>query len=44
MTEEEFQKILEKIHGYNIISSKITSDVRPGRENEKWLNVFLRRS
>lgn len=43
MTEEEFQKILEKIHGYSIISSKITSDVRPGRENEKWLNVFLKR-
>ena len=26
-----------------IISSKITSDVRPGSEEEKWLNVFLKK-
>ncbi len=43
MTEEGFRKILEKINGYDIISSKITSDVRLGRENEKWLNIFLRK-
>lgn len=43
MTEEEFKKILEKIPSYKVISSKITSDVRPGRENEKWLSIFLKK-
>ena len=26
-----------------VIESRITGDVRPGRENEKWLNVILRK-
>lgn len=43
MTEEEFSKLLEKMPNYKIISSKVTSDVRPGREEEKWLNIFLKR-
>ena len=27
----------------DIISLKITLDVHSGRENEKWLNIFLKR-
>ena len=29
--------------GLQVASSRITGDVRPGRENEKWLNVILRK-
>ena len=30
--------------GLQVASSRITGDVRPGRENEKWLNVILRKT
>ena len=43
MTKEEFNRLLNEMPNYEIISSKITSDVRPGREEEKWLNIFLKR-
>lgn len=43
MTTDEFNNLLEKMPNYEIVSSKITSDVRPGREEEKWLNVFLKK-
>ena len=31
----------EEFPSLKIISTKITGDIREGRENEKWLNVFL---
>ena len=43
MTKEEYNRLLNEMPNYEIISSKITSDVRPGREEEKWLNIFLKR-
>ena len=43
MTEEDFNKLLSKMPSYKTISSSVTSDIRPGRENEKWLNIFLRK-
>ena len=43
MTEERFEKLLEKVDGLEIEETWITSDVRPGRGEEKWLNLFLRK-
>ncbi len=41
-TEESIKPIL-RMYGFDIIESGITSDIRPGRENEKWTNVIARR-
>ena len=44
MTEERIGALLEKISGLAIEEIWITSDVRPGRGEEQWLNVVLRKS
>ena len=44
LTEESLRAILEKVGGLEIIRTGITGDARPGREDEKWLNVLLRAS
>ena len=43
-TEESLRQILDQVGGLDVISTGITGDARPGREDEKWLNVLLRRS
>ena len=43
MTEESLSALLNKTTGFVIEEQWITSDVRPGREEEKWLNVILRK-
>ena len=43
MTEEALSYLLTKVTGFNIEEQWITADVRPGREEEKWLNVILRK-
>ncbi|EID84348.1 Methyltransferase [Treponema sp. JC4] len=43
MTEESLSALLTKVIGFSIEEQWITSDVRPGREEEKWLNVILRK-
>ena len=43
MTEESLSSLLTKVNGFNIEEQWITSDVRPGREEEKWLIVILRK-
>ena len=44
LTEESLKQILDQVGGLDIIRTGITGDARPGREDEKWLNVLLRRS
>ena len=44
MTEESFAAFLQKISGIVIEEQWITSDVRPGRGEEKWLNLILRKN
>lgn len=41
MTEESFAEVLQDIPGLRLERQYITSDARPGRADEKWLNVFL---
>ena len=43
MTEETFEELIKKISGITLEEQWITSDVRVGRGEEKWLNVLLRR-
>ena len=44
MTEESTEKLLQEIPELQIDECWITSDVRPGRGEEKWLNLILRRA
>ena len=41
-TEESIKPILI-MSGFEVIDSGITSDIRPGRENEKWTNVIVKK-
>ena len=43
-TEDSFQEFLECIEGIEIVDQWVNGDVRPGREEEKWLNVVLKRN
>ncbi len=43
MTEERIEELLQGVDGLVIEETWVTSDVRPGRGEEKWLNLFLRK-
>lgn len=43
MNEERLDNILQIVSGLQIVEQSITGDVRPGRQNEKWLNTILRK-
>lgn len=43
MTEDNLEKLLQEIRGIELEALWVTSDVRPGRGEEKWLNLFLRK-
>lgn len=41
--EEKLDEILQEAPGFTVLKQWQTRDVRPGRENEKWLNVLLQK-
>ena len=43
MTEEKFSCFLQNIKELELEEQLVTSDVRPGRGDEKWLNIILRK-
>ena len=43
LKEDSFQKLLDTVGGFEILDTRISTDARPGRDDEKWLNVMLRR-
>jgi hypothetical protein len=43
-TEETFAKFMQGIEGVLVEEQWITSDVRPGRGEEKWLNLILQKN
>lgn len=43
LTEESFELLLSAVNGIRTETYWITSDVRPGRGEEKWLNLILRK-
>jgi len=40
-TEDSFDELLKKIPCFRVIKYWITSDLRPGRQDEKWLNILI---
>lgn len=43
-TEESFQEFITDIKGLTVVDEWLSADARPGREEEKWLNVILRKT
>ena len=43
MTEKKMRQLLNETGLFSIVQEWITGDARPGRGEEKWLNVILRR-
>lgn len=43
-TEDTFYRFLTFVSGIKLIDEWISSDVRPGRGDEKWLNLILQKS
>ena len=43
MTEDKFSVFLQNIKELELEEQWVTSDVRPGRGDEKWLNIILRK-
>ena len=44
MTEEKMEKLLQEVSVFHTEELWISEDVRPGREDEKWLNIILRKN
>ena len=44
LNEEKLQDLLKEVPGFAVESIRITGDARPGRSDEKWLNVILRKT
>lgn len=42
-TEKTFQEYIVNIEGIELEKQWVTADVRPGRGEEKWLNIILRK-
>ena len=42
-TLEGFKEFLKDIPEYDIANSWVSTDVRPGREDERWLNMILKK-
>lgn len=43
MTEDKIKKLLNAVNVFSVEEMWVTSDVRPGRDEEKWLNMILRK-
>lgn len=43
LTEESFAELMKEVPGFETVEEFISGDVRPGRGNEGWLNVYLRK-
>ena len=44
MTEQSFRRLIDDVENLTVDRIGITSDVRPGRSDEKWLNAWCTRS
>lgn len=43
LTEKRLRKLIEPFQELDIIETVITNDVRIGREDEKWLNIIIKK-
>ena len=44
LTKEKFGELISRFKELKIVEEYVSCDVRPGRADEKWLNVFLRKN
>ena len=44
LTEDSFADLIRETEGLRIEEEWISTDVRPGREDQKWLNIILRKT
>lgn len=44
LTENSLGELIVKVPSLRIVDTWITNDVRPGREEERWINILARRS
>ena len=44
LTEESFNLLLEELKEIKLEELWVSTDVRPDRKNERWLNLILRKS
>lgn len=44
MTEEKMTCMLDGTGVFRILDMHVTTDVRPGREDEKWLNIIIQKN
>ena len=42
MTEEKVGRLLGEVGVFEMVEEWVTGDVRPGREDERWVNLLLR--
>jgi hypothetical protein len=43
MTEERLSELITKVEGLEVVFMYKTGDVRPGRQNEFWLNGIIKK-
>nr|MCR4658411.1 SAM-dependent methyltransferase [Lachnospiraceae bacterium] len=43
-TQETFHGFIEEFHEITITEEWVSSDVRPGRSDKKWLNIILKKN
>ena len=44
LTEKSLTSLMAEVPSLQIVDTWITNDVRPGREEERWINILARRS
>lgn len=44
MTEEKMTCMLDETAMFRMLDMQVTADVRPGREEEKWLNIIIQKN
>ncbi|MDO5292894.1 MAG: class I SAM-dependent methyltransferase [bacterium] len=43
MTEEKLTKLLQEVNQFQVTDLQVSTDVRPGRDDERWLNIILQK-
>jgi len=41
-TEKRFDQLLDQVPEFELVGNWLISDLRPGRPEDKWLNILLR--
>ena len=44
MTQENLMEIVQSVGGFETVDIQISTDARPGRDDEKWINIILRKT